>query len=79
MKKGRAKCGTTSGQNQRGQLCFQCENHGVFVFVFCFVMFVCVFLRKAIKIGFQPILATVFWSFLGAKRRVNTWATVGAQ
>ena len=41
-------------------------------------MFVCVFLPKHYKIGFQPILATVFWAFLGAKSRVNNWATVGS-
>ena len=42
-------------------------------------MFVCVFLQETLKnMGFQPILATVFGGFLGAKSRVNNWATVGS-
>ena len=52
---------------KRGNYVFKCENYGVFVFG--------VFLQKHYKIGFRPILTIVF-GFLGAKGRVDNWATV---
>ena len=52
-------------------------NVKVMVFLFGFLMFVCVCFFNTIRWGFQPIWATVFC--LGAKSRVNGWSTVGSK
>ena len=53
------------------------KSYGVFVY-FCFLILVCVFLKKKpVDMEFQPILAIVF-CFFGTKSRVSNWATVGS-
>ena len=66
-KKGGPKTGTTSGQNQKGQLCLQMWKLRCFCFRFC-CLYVLVF-----KKGFSQFGAP-FWGDLG----VNKWATVGS-
>ena len=73
-KGGGAKSGTTSSRNQRGN--YVCNSWNYRVSVFCFFVFVGVFLWKHYKIGFS----TTFGHFLvfGSKSRVKKWPTIGS-
>ena len=65
--KGGAKSGTTSGQNQMGQLCLQILK--LSCFVFCGVL---------VFVGVFSEALSFFLIFGVKKRRVNKWSTVGS-
>ena len=75
MKKGGGKHLKNFRSKSKGAVVFP----NVKIVVFLFFLFVCAFLQKRYKIwAFSQFWPLLFLGILGAKCRVNNWATVGS-